>query len=89
MNQLSIVEPNPASSVLAIVKPIKPVEFTSREVLMARYMCSDLSYKQIADMSGLSIRTVQYYRNMLCDKMNVKSRVGIAIYAIKFDLIKL
>ncbi len=45
--------------------------------------CSDLTYKEIAMTMGLSPRTVDNLRDMLFNKVKVKSRVGLAMYAMK------
>ncbi len=42
-----------------------------------------MTYKEIADKMILSVRTVEGYRDTLCEKLNLKSRVGLAMYAIK------
>ena len=35
----------------------------------------------------LSVRTVEGYRDALCEKLNVKSRVSLAMYAIKNNIV--
>lgn len=33
-------------------------------------------------------RTVEGYRDAICEKLNIKSRVGLALYAIKKGYVK-
>jgi two-component system invasion response regulator UvrY len=54
-----------------------------REIAFLKYACSELSYKEIADRMSLSPRTVDGYRDNLFLKLNIKSRVGLVLYAIK------
>ena len=54
-----------------------------------KLVCSDEPYKSIADKMGLSIKTIDGYRASLFEKLDVKSRVGLVIYAIKNKLISL
>ena len=42
-----------------------------------------MSYKEIAEKMCCSPRTVENYRDSLFTKLGLKSRVGLAVYAIK------
>ncbi|HMI63139.1 MAG TPA: response regulator transcription factor [Puia sp.] len=67
----------------------------SFEMLSDRYkqflqLCtSDLSYKEIAASMYLSNKTIDNYRDELFKKLNVKSRTGLALYAIRTGLASL
>jgi DNA-binding NarL/FixJ family response regulator len=52
-----------------------------------QFACSELTYNEIADKMFLSPKTIDGYRNSLFEKLNVKSRVGLVIYAIKNGLV--
>lgn len=54
-----------------------------REKEFLRWTCSELSYKEIAEKMFLSPRTIDDYRQALFKKLNVHSRVGLVMYAIK------
>ncbi len=56
---------------------------TPREIEFLKYTCTEMAYKEIADKMHLSVRTVEGYRDSLCEKLDLKSRVGLAMYAIK------
>jgi hypothetical protein len=60
---------------------------TEHEVVFLKLVASDLTYKEIAEHLGLNPRTVDNLRDHLFEKLDVKSRVGLAIYAIKKGLI--
>lgn len=62
-------------------------KLTERELEFLKYCCTELSYKEIADKMFVSGRTVEGYRDALCQKLDLKSRVGLAIYAIKNQII--
>jgi DNA-binding NarL/FixJ family response regulator len=62
---------------------------TGREIEFLKYTCTEMTYKEIADKMFLSVRTVEGYRDSLCEKLNLKSRVGLAMYAVKNGLITL
>lgn len=61
-------------------------QFTKRELEFFEFVATDLSYKEIADKMGCSLRTVENYKDSISQKLNIKSRVGLAVYAIKNDL---
>lgn len=58
-------------------------KLSEREVEFLKYACTELAYKEIADKMNVSVRTVESYRDSLCEKLNLKTRVGLAVYAIK------
>jgi DNA-binding NarL/FixJ family response regulator len=53
------------------------------EVSFLKNACSDLTYKQIAVEMNLNPRTIDTIRDQLFIKLDVKSRVGLALVAIK------
>ncbi|HOY96332.1 MAG TPA: response regulator transcription factor [Catalimonadaceae bacterium] len=59
-----------------------------RELEFLRYTPSDLTYKEIALEMGVGIRTVDYYRDSLFHRLQVKTRVGLALFAIKIGMVK-
>jgi DNA-binding NarL/FixJ family response regulator len=69
-----------------------PVDFdklNAREVEFLKLVATELTYKEIADQMRVSVRTVDGYRDQLFEKLHVKSRVGLVLYAIKNKLIDL
>lgn len=64
-------------------------EISTREKEFLTHACSDLTYKEIAALMFLSERTIDGYRDALFQKLNVKSRVGMALEAIRRNLVAL
>jgi DNA-binding NarL/FixJ family response regulator len=62
-------------------------KISERELELLKYICTELTYKEIADKMFLSVRTVEGYRDTLCEKLNLKSRVGLAMYAIRNQIV--
>jgi len=62
--------------------------FSDRELEFMKHASSELTYREIADKMCLSPRTIDGYRENLFEKLNVKSRVGLVLYAIKHKLVK-
>jgi two-component system invasion response regulator UvrY len=54
-----------------------------REAEFVKLACTELTYKEIADKMFVSPRTVDGYRVDLFTRLNVKTRVGLAMYAIR------
>ena len=61
----------------------KMLQLNDREIEFLKMACSEMTYKEIADKMHLSPRTIDGYRDALFEKLNIKTRVGLAIYAIK------
>lgn len=60
-----------------------------REIEFLKLVCTELTYKEIAAKLFVSVRTVEGYRDTLCEKLNLKTRVGLAMYAIKNNFVNL
>jgi DNA-binding NarL/FixJ family response regulator len=56
---------------------------TEREKEFLQFSTSEMSYKEIAEKMFCSPRTVESYRDSLFEKLDLKSRVGLAVFAIK------
>lgn len=72
-----------------IKNPIKELGLNDRELEFVRHACSELTYNEIANLMCCSARTVDGYREQAFSKMNVKSRVGIVVVAIKLGIVTL
>ncbi len=73
---------------LQLPTSVKAVKLSDREIDFLKLVGTELTYKQIADQMALSVRTVDSYRDQLFEKLNVKSRVGLVMYAVKNKLIE-
>lgn len=65
------------------------VALNEKEKKFIQLACSELTYNDIATEMFVSPKTIDGYRNSLFEKLNVKSRVGLALYAVKHGLVKL
>ena len=74
---------NKASEMSAIA------QLSPRELTFLQYACSEMTYKDIAVEMKVSPRTVDGYRDELLKKLNLQSRVGLVLFAIKHGLCKL
>lgn len=60
---------------------------TERELQLLRLSCTEMTYSEIANEMQISPRTVDAFRSSLFEKLNVKSRVGLVLVALKLKLI--
>jgi two-component system invasion response regulator UvrY len=60
-----------------------------RELEFIKLVCTEWTYKEIADRMYLSPRTIDGYRDALFEKLNVRTRVGLAMYAVKNGIVHL
>ncbi len=66
----------------------RPNEVTSaalseNEIQFLKLCCSEMTYKEIADVMEISHRTIDGYRDQLFQKLDIKSRTGLVMYALK------
>ena len=59
-----------------------------RELTFIRLACSEWTYVDIADKMCVSARTVDGYREAVFEKLQVKTRVGLVLTAIRLGLNK-
>jgi len=67
----------------------KLFNLSEREVDFLKLVCTEMTYKEIASQMHLSPRTIDGYRDALFEKLDIKTRTGLAIYAIKNGLVQL
>jgi DNA-binding NarL/FixJ family response regulator len=65
------------------------ITLTEREKEFMKYACTELTYKEIGEKMFCSARTVEGYRDALFEKLGMKTRVALALYAVKIGLHKL
>ncbi|ARS39315.1 DNA-binding response regulator [Sphingobacteriaceae bacterium GW460-11-11-14-LB5] len=65
------------------------VKLTEREMEFLKYTCTEKTYNEIAAEMFVSPRTIDGYRNSLCEKLQLKSRTGLALYAVKNGIVKI
>ena len=63
------------------------VILSEHEITFLKYVTSEMTYKEIALLMKISPRTIDNYRDALFLKLNVKSRVGLAMYAIRSGIV--
>lgn len=65
------------------------VNISEKEKEFVQLATSDQTYKQIADLMKVSERTVDGYRGSLFSKLQVQSRTGMVLEAIRRGLVKI
>jgi DNA-binding NarL/FixJ family response regulator len=67
----------------------KSLNVTDKEKQFLQLACSEMSYKEIAEIMGQSERSLDVIKEKLYEKLNVHSRLGLVLEALKWDMIKL
>lgn len=63
------------------------IMLTETEIEFLRLVCSELTYKEIAVKMKMNPRSIDGMRDDLFTRLDAKSRVGLAMYAIKHGII--
>ncbi|WP_310991752.1 response regulator transcription factor [Aequorivita marina] len=69
--------------------PVNNLNFKDNELTFMKLACSEMTYKEIADIMNLSPKTIDGYRQDLFKRLNIKNRVGLVMFALKNNLMKL
>ena len=66
--------------------PNAVTDLTANEVKFLELCCSELTYKEIAGKMCLSVHTIDNYRDALFQKLDLKSRTGLVLFALKNNI---
>jgi DNA-binding NarL/FixJ family response regulator len=66
---------------------IDKIMLSEIELEFLKHVCSELTYKEIAVELKMNPRAIDGMRDNLFTKLDVKSRVGLAMYAIKHGIV--
>ena len=56
---------------------------TPREIEFVKLCCEELSYKEIAERMDVNVKTVDRYKENIGNKLNIKTKTGIILFAVK------
>lgn len=64
------------------------VTLSAREADFLKLVCDEreLTYEQMADIMGLSVKSIEAYRTALFDRYGIKSKVGLVLFSFKHKL---
>lgn len=61
-------------------------EIKDRELEFIKLACTEMNYREIADIMCCSYKTVEGYRDSLYRKLGIKNRIGLVLFAIHHNL---
>lgn len=62
---------------------VTTTQLNEKQAQFLKLCCSEMTYREIADSMGISHRTIDGFRDQLFEKLNIKSRTGLVMYALK------
>jgi DNA-binding NarL/FixJ family response regulator len=66
-----------------MIEPKREIKFSDKEIEIIRLICGQYASKEIADMTNLTHRTVEKYRDNIMQKTGARNMAGIVIFAIR------
>jgi DNA-binding NarL/FixJ family response regulator len=69
--------------------PTNAILFSEKERAFIKYACSEMTYKEIAHEMQTSPRNIDVYRDAVFEKLQLKTRVGLVIFALKEGIVKI
>jgi DNA-binding NarL/FixJ family response regulator len=64
------------------------MSLNERELEFLKLICTEKTYKEIADEMNLSPRTIDGYRDVMFEKLHAKTRIGLVMYAIRNGIVE-
>ncbi len=71
------------SGIYEVAQQVNVSDLTEQEQCILRSLCSEHTYEQIAAQMHMSIHTVHDHKKNLSRKLKLKTRVGLALFAIQ------
>jgi DNA-binding NarL/FixJ family response regulator len=68
---------------------IDKILLSDQELEFLKFVCSELTYKEVAVQLKMNPRAIDGMRDNLFTRLDVKSRVGLAMYAIKHGIVSI
>jgi DNA-binding NarL/FixJ family response regulator len=61
---------------------------SQKEKEFLKHVCNDqeYTYEQIAELMGVHARTIENYRKEIFDKFGIKSKTGLVLFVLKYNL---
>jgi len=67
---------------------VNDVDLSERELEVVEYIVVGKTYKEIAAEIGIGVESVKTYASRIRKKLNVNSKIKIALWAIENDVVK-
>lgn len=70
------------------VSPKDMIVLSARELQFLELVCDakEYTYDQMADIMGLSVKSIESYRTALFERYNIKSKVGLVLFSYQYKL---
>ena len=65
------------------------LNITNSQVELLQYICKGLSYREIAEKMKIQLRSVEGKKDVLAKKLNIRSKEGLIMFAIKAGIVQL
>jgi Response regulator containing a CheY-like receiver domain and an HTH DNA-binding domain len=64
------------------------IVLSDRELEFLKLVCDEreLTYDQMADSMGLSVKSIESYRTALFERFDIKSKVGLVLFSYKYQI---
>jgi two-component system invasion response regulator UvrY len=63
-------------------------DLNDREMEFLKLAATEMTYKEIAEQMHLSPRTIDGYRDALFEKLDIRNRVGLVLFAIRHNIVQ-
>lgn len=72
-----------AEILIGALSKSKNVLLKEREIEFIKHACTEKTYKEIAKEMFVSSKTIEGYRDSVYEKLHLKNRIGLVLYAIR------
>lgn len=64
-------------------------ELSDKQINFLQYCCTDMSYSEMAEKMKLSMRTIDWYRDVMFETFKLNNRTDLVLFALRTGLVAL
>lgn len=64
-------------------------ELSEKQINFLQYCCTDMSYSEMAEKMKLSMRTIDWYRDVMFETFKLNNRTDLVLFALRTGLVTL
>jgi len=73
---------------IILKKQINKIELSDKELEFLKLVCDEreLTYEQMSEIMGMSVKAIDFYRKTIFDRYNIKSKIGLVLFSYRYRL---
>jgi len=73
---------------IVLKKQINKIELSDKELEFLTLVCDEreLTYEQMSEIMGMSLKAIEFYRKAMFERYDIKSKIGLVLFSYRYRL---